>query len=160
RLQGSSMALKRTFYGRPLSAGDVVATAGHQQSNVPPQLRQMVAAPAYALQEIRLVVVAAAPKGIVHIDENTEVELRPEYEEPRDARRAVATYEYIGGVGATVRRLRVMVELPLRYPELFQRLGVDPPRGVLLHRPPGTGKPRRARAVANVSDAEFFLING
>ncbi|WP_414900585.1 CDC48 family AAA ATPase [Sphingomonas flavalba] len=160
RLQGSSMALKRTFYGRPLSAGDVVATAGHQQSNVPPQVRQMIAAPAYALQEIRLVVVAATPKGIVHIDENTEVELRPEYEEPRDARRADVTYDDIGGLGATIHQLREMVELPLRYPELFQRLGVDPPRGVLLHGPPGTGKTRLARAVANESDAEFFLING
>ncbi len=96
RLQGSGAALKRNFVGRPLTAGDVVATAGQQQvdrSDMPPQLRQMLAAPAYALQEIRLTVVSVSPKGIVHIDAETEVELRAEYEEPADARRVDVTYD-------------------------------------------------------------------
>lgn len=162
RLQGSSEALKRTFYGRPLTAGDIVATAGQQrvaQGDMPPELRQMLAAPAYALQEIRLAVVSSTPKGVVHIDENTEVELRPEYQAPQN-RRADVTYDDIGGLAGAIDQLREMVELPLRYPELFQRLGVDPPKGVLLHGPPGTGKTRLARAVTNESDAEFFLING
>ncbi|HSI19538.1 MAG TPA: CDC48 family AAA ATPase [Sphingomonas sp.] len=161
RLQGSSNALKRTFFGRPLTQGDIVATAGHQRvQDMPPGVRQFMNAPAYALQEIRLAVISTTPRGVVHIDENTEIDLRPEYEEPKDARRADVTYDDIGGMGSTIDQLREMVELPLRYPELFQRLGVDPPKGVLLHGPPGTGKTRLARAVANESAAEFFLING
>ena len=163
RLQGHGDALKRSFLGRPVTAGDFVATHGQQQvdqGNMPPQLQQMLNAPAYSLAEIRLSVVSTTPKGVVHIDENTEVELRPEYEEAKETRRADVTYDDIGGMLDTIDQLREMVELPLRYPELFTRLGVDPPRGVLLHGPPGTGKTRLARAVANESDAEFFLING
>jgi transitional endoplasmic reticulum ATPase len=160
RLQGSSEALKRTFFRRPLCQGDTIATVGQQRTDIPPQVAQHLRAPAYALQEIRLTVISATPKGIVHIDENTEIELRAEYEEAGDSRRADVTYDDIGGMAATIDQLREMVELPLRYPELFQRLGVDPPKGVLLHGPPGTGKTRLARAVANESDANFLLING
>ncbi len=160
RLQGPNEALKRNFFKKPIVAGDLVATHGQQPvQDVPPEIRRMFGAQPYALTEIRLSVVSTVPKGIVHIDENTEVELRPEFEEPRDARGSV-NYDDVGGMGETIRQLQEMVELPLRYPELFTRLGVDPPKGVLLHGPPGTGKTRLAQAVANESDAEFFSING
>ena len=163
RLQGSADALKRTFAGRPLVEGDVVSTTGHQRVNadMPEHIRQMLNAPAFALQELRLVVVSAAPKGIVHIDGKTTVELLPEFTGAADGqRRADVTYDDLGGMRDTIDALREMVELPLRHPELFQRLGVDPPKGVLLHGPPGTGKTLLARAVANESAAKFFLING
>jgi transitional endoplasmic reticulum ATPase len=160
RLQGAGEALKRNFFGRALISGDLVATVGQQQvRDMPPQVARMFNAPAYALTQIRLTVVSTVPKGIVHIDENTEVELREEYEEAR-GRGGDVNYDDVGGMEDTIRQLREMVELPLRYPELFTRLGVDPPKGVLLHGPPGTGKTRLARAVANESEARFFTING
>jgi transitional endoplasmic reticulum ATPase len=161
RLQGPTNALKRNFAAKPLVAGDLVATAGQQPvQNMPPEVRRMFNAPAYALTQIRLKVVSTAPKGVVYIDENTEVELRAEYEEANGSGRALVNYDDVGGMSDTIQALREMVELPLRYPELFTRLGVDPPKGVLLHGPPGTGKTRLAQAVANESDANFAIING
>ncbi|MCZ8326263.1 MAG: CDC48 family AAA ATPase [Sphingomonadaceae bacterium] len=160
RLQGPGQALKRNFFGRPLMAGDLVATTGQTPvRDMPPEVARMLNAPAFALTQIRLTVVSTVPKGLVHIDENTEVELREEFEEARGSRGDV-NYDDVGGMGDTIRQLREMVELPLRYPELFTRLGVDPPKGVLLHGPPGTGKTRLAQAVANESEASFFTING
>jgi transitional endoplasmic reticulum ATPase len=162
RLQGSADALRRTFARRPLTEGDTVATTGQQRVNadMPDPIRQMLNAPAFALQQLKLVVVSTMPKGIVHIDSKTSVELLPEFREDDGQRRADVTYDDLGGMGGTIDALREMVELPLRHPELFQRLGVDPPKGVLLHGPPGTGKTLLARAVANESAAKFFSIAG
>ena len=162
RLQGSADALRRTFAGHPVTEGDTVSTTGHQRVNadMPDHVRQLLNAPAFALQELRLVVVSTAPQGIVHIDAKTQVELLPEFKVKDGEGRADVTYDDLGGMRSTIDALREMVELPLRHPELFQRLGVDPPKGVLLHGPPGTGKTLLARAVANESAANFFSIAG
>ncbi|MHA2425101.1 MAG: CDC48 family AAA ATPase [Candidatus Thorarchaeota archaeon] len=73
---------------------------------------------------------------------------------------AKVTYEEIGGLSEPIQRIREMVELPMRHPEIFNRLGIDPPRGLILHGPPGTGKTLLAKAVATESEANFIHING
>ncbi|MFC0408952.1 CDC48 family AAA ATPase [Roseomonas elaeocarpi] len=163
RLSGSAEGLRRVFMGRPLSSGDVVSTSVYQRpegGGEEEAFRRFFNQQTYALQEIRLVVVSVVPKGIVRVDGNTEFELLPQYSEPKEVRRADVTYDDIGGLGNAVEQVREMVELPLRHPELFQRLGIDPPKGVILHGPPGTGKTLLAKAVANESEANFFSIAG
>lgn len=167
RLQGSGDALRRTFSMRPVVAGDVVSTSVYHRARSSPQgavpedlLRNLFDQPAYGLQEIRLLVVSTVPKGVVVMSPDTDVELIPQYVEPKEARPADVTYDDIGGLGNTIEQVREMVELPLRHPELFQRLGIEPPKGVLLHGPPGTGKTLLARAIANEAEAAFFHIAG
>ncbi len=110
--------------------------------------------------ETKLVVVSTQPEEAVKITDETELEISPEAMEIEEKAIPTVTYEDIGGLHDDIEKIREMVELPLRHPELFTRLGIDPPKGVLLYGPPGTGKTLLARAVANESGASFFSIAG
>ena len=113
--------------------------------------------------ETRFIVTNTEPSGIVRISDETNLEILPELPETlKLEERAIpaVTYEDIGGIREMVHKVREMVELPLRHPELFERLGIEPPKGVLLYGPPGTGKTLLAKAVANESGAYFISISG
>jgi transitional endoplasmic reticulum ATPase len=110
--------------------------------------------------ETKLVVASTSPDGAVKITDETDLEISPEAMEIEDKAIPTITYEDIGGLHPAIEKIREMVELPLRHPELFTRLGIDPPKGVLLYGPPGTGKTLLAKAVANESGASFFSIAG
>ncbi|MHA1504529.1 MAG: CDC48 family AAA ATPase [Candidatus Heimdallarchaeota archaeon] len=103
---------------------------------------------------------STTPKGIIRITEDTELKVIDKPVQVSDEALPRTSYEDIGGLGDQIRRIREMVELPMRHPELFLKLGIDPPKGVLLHGPPGCGKTLIAKAVANESSSNFIVING
>jgi transitional endoplasmic reticulum ATPase len=115
-------------------------------------------------RRIDLVVISTHPSGPVIISDTTQIVVSEETSKAlqisQEGSSASITYEDIGGLGDAVARVREMIELPLRHPELFKRLGVEAPKGVLLHGPPGTGKTLLAKAVANETNSNFFTIGG
>jgi len=106
-----------------------------------------------------LIAAVVQPAGIVMVNENTELVLK-EAPEKETAQVSSITYDDLGGLKDELQKIREMVELPLRHPELFERLGIEAPKGVLIYGPPGTGKTLLARAVASESEANFVHIGG
>jgi len=107
--------------------------------------------------EMRIVQASPGNSGIITSETNVKVSTKPVEVEERIPR---VTYEDIGGLSKQIAKIREMVELPLKHPELFTHLGIEPPKGVLLYGPPGTGKTLLAKAVANETGAHFIAING
>jgi len=114
-------------------------------------------------EETRFVVTNTDPQGVVQVGDITELEILPQLPESmKMEERAMSTvsYEDVGGIKEIIHKVREMIELPLRHPELFERLGIEAPKGVLLFGPPGTGKTLLAKAVASESGANFISISG
>ncbi|MFX0172172.1 MAG: CDC48 family AAA ATPase [Candidatus Hodarchaeota archaeon] len=170
RLLVRSDIIRERLQNHPISRGDLLVITG-QIRKVPPSggpsgtgmddfiSRFFGASSPVSLGEIKVVVVTTDPEGIVTVGDTTEVNIIEEA--PKDLRMLPrVTYEDIGGLSEEIKRVREMIELPMKHPELFERLGIDPPKGVLLHGPPGTGKTLLAKAVANESGVNFVSIAG
>ncbi|MHA2059358.1 MAG: CDC48 family AAA ATPase [Candidatus Ranarchaeia archaeon] len=139
--QGLENIIKHRIISYPLSKGDLIRVPLGISGSIP------------------FKVVSTNPVGIVIVSNKTNIVLSTK-QTPEVAGIPHITYEDIGGLQEEIQRIREMVELPLRHPELFEKLGIDPPKGVLLYGPPGCGKTLLAKAVANEGDANFISING
>ncbi|MBN2459439.1 CDC48 family AAA ATPase [Candidatus Woesearchaeota archaeon] len=160
---------KQGLLGRAVIKGDIVSLGGSQRRR-----NTMVGHPFFdemfsmmnettmglGLGDLKFVVVNCEPKQAVLITENTNVVFNPKAVEVLEEKAIDVTYEDIGGLDEELKKVREMIELPLKHPEIFERLGIEAPKGVLLHGSPGTGKTLLAKAVANETNANFILING
>ncbi len=139
--QGFENYVKQQLINKPITRGDVIMISSIGQG-------------------LQFTATTVSPSKHVRITPATVVEVLTKPAKPEDISFPDVTYEDIGGLGKELTKIREMVELPMKSPELFKRLGITPPKGVLLMGPPGTGKTLIAKAVANESGANFKIING
>ncbi len=137
---GYGRILKKSFLGRPLTQGDSVWISVFGSGFV------------YRVLNTK-------PKGIVKVTDFTQFVLKEKPVKAELEGVPTVAYEDIGGLKEQIKKVREMVELPMRHPELFRKLGIVPPKGILLYGPPGTGKTLLAKAVANETNAHFISIN-
>ena len=169
-IRASPNIFKQGLLGRAIRKGDIVSLGGSRRrrttmmhsSLFPDDIFSMLDDNPIGLgfSDLKFVVASTTPKENVVIVESTEVEFNPEASDVEDESVPEVAYEDVGGLDDEITKIREMVELPLKHPEIFERLGIDAPKGVLLHGPPGTGKTLLAKAVANETNANFILING
>ena len=169
-IQANPEVFQRGLLGRAVVKGDIIALGGARRRR-----RTFSGSPFeeifnvfeegfmgnFGFGGLRFVVADTGSKQPIIITENTEIKVSSKaIEVSEEGKVPDVSYEDIGGLEEEVKKVREMVELPLKHPEIFERLGIEPPKGVLLHGPPGTGKTLLARVVANEADANFLLING
>jgi transitional endoplasmic reticulum ATPase len=170
-VQGDAESLRGGLLGRAMVKGDILKIGGAQKrmdlmsdifgedlSDTP--FGNIFGNLGGGITQINFLVVNTNPSQPCYVSENTQVVLNPKAVEVSDEKIPEITYEDIGGLNEEIKKIREMVEIPLKHPEIFERLGIEPPKGVLLHGPPGTGKTLLAKAVANESEANFILLNG
>jgi transitional endoplasmic reticulum ATPase len=174
-IKGEPDNFKRGLLGKPVNKGDIVVMGGTQTRKdiMSDDLNNLFGGDMSeifsqmgfggmpgGLTQIRFVIASTSPSKPCIITENTQITLSPKAIEISEESIPSITYEDIGGLTEEVKKVREMVELPLKRPEIFERLGIEPPKGVLLYGPPGTGKTLLAKAIANESEAHFILLNG
>src|SRR5438093_1558783 len=142
RVMGGEEYMVQVLQGRVITRGDVLSVS-------------------VMGRKFEFVVTSFSPGAdAVLVESGTEIKIAEKPTKEEGAKVPKVDYEDIGGLGSEVRKVREMIELPLRHPELFERLGVEAPKGVLLHGPPGTGKTLLAKAVASETNANFHSISG
>src|SRR5438067_2211069 len=142
RIMGGEEYMAQVLQGRVITRGDVLSVS-------------------VMGRKFEFVVTSFSPGAdAVLVEAGTEIKIAEKPTKEEGAKVPKVDYEDIGGLGSEVRKVREMIELPLRHPELFERLGVEAPKGVLLHGPPGTGKTLLAKAVASETNANFHSISG
>jgi len=164
--------IKQNIYMRPVSKGDIIIPSPVIRKSRRGDLFETMFGMSFEeffpevflpfSGETKFIVTSTDPAGIVRITDITELEILPEAPKAilEERRIPAVTYEDIGGLKDVIQKVREMIELPIRHPELFERLGIEPPKGVLLYGPPGCGKTLLAKAVANESGANFYSISG
>jgi len=176
-VQGDPNGLRNGLLGRTVVKGDIVVLGGVQRrkdlmseefgdlDDIFGNLNEIFGGMGFGnlggrVSQIKFLVVNVNPNQPVRITENTEVSLNSKAVDITEENFPEINYEDIGGLQDEIKKIREMVEIPMKHPEIFERLGIDPPKGVLLHGPPGTGKTLLAKAVANESESNFILLNG
>ncbi|MBS3116638.1 CDC48 family AAA ATPase [Candidatus Woesearchaeota archaeon] len=170
-VKAAPQLFKQGLFGKALLKGDIVSLGKSSRRRVDFQGREITDIftmmeeqfAGFGFGDLKFIVVDTNPKKeIVIVNAETQIEFNPQAVDIKEEEGISLgiNYEDIGGLGEEITKVREMVELPLKHPEIFERLGTEAPKGVLLHGPPGTGKTLLAKAVASETNSHFILING